>query len=135
MIRNFIVYLLSLASLIIVDATWLRVMAPRFYAPRLGSLMRHSPDWIAAGFFYILYALGVAVFVIQPALHYGWSFPKIALLGGLFGLVAYATYDLTNQATVQGWPVIVTVVDLIWGAVLTVLVSVCVVGLSRWWSV
>jgi uncharacterized membrane protein len=97
------------------DAVWLSTMAQRLYRPALGPLMRPDFDWPAAAAFYLLYIAGVVVFVVAPS-------PRMrdALWrGGFFGLVAYATYDLTNQATLAGWPWHVTAVDLAWGTFAT----------------
>jgi uncharacterized membrane protein len=77
---------------------------------------------VAAGLFYLIYTVGVAFFIVQPAVEAG-SIRQAVLRGALFGLVAYATYDLTNTATIEDWPLIVTVVDLMWGTVLTAAVG------------
>lgn len=101
-----------------IDAVWLSTMASRFYKPQLGDLMTNQPSWPAAVLFYLLYVAGVVLFVVQPALGSGrWS--SALVMGALFGLVAYGTYDLTNQATLRDWPALLTVVDLAWGTVLT----------------
>lgn len=81
--------------------------------------MTANPVWAAAAVFYVIYTVGVVFFVVTPALAGSLSVWQVVLRGALFGLVAYATYDLTNQATLANWSTIVTVVDLIWGAVLT----------------
>lgn len=85
--------------------------------------MTKDPIWVAAGIFYILYAVGVTFFVLIPALSQAIPWWNVLLRGALFGLVAYATYDLTNQATITDWPVIITIVDLIWGACITGITS------------
>jgi uncharacterized membrane protein len=121
----------SLLSLLVIDVVWLGIMAKRFYASHLGSLMSSSPKFLPAGIFYLLYALGLTIFVITPAIQGGHSLIKTFFLGTLFGLVAYATYDLSNQATLKDWPVIVTLVDLLWGALLTGTVSLIVVYLTK----
>lgn len=101
-----------------IDAVWLSTMASRFYKPQLGDLMTNQPNWPAAVLFYLLYVAGVVLFVVQPALASGrWT--SALAMGALFGLVAYGTYDLTNQATLRDWPALLTVVDLAWGTVLT----------------
>lgn len=114
-----------------IDAVWLVTMSKRFYAVQLGSLMESSPKIIPAAVFYLLYALGPAVLVVVRAVNNDTGFPKVFLLGALFGLVAYGTYDLTNQATLKDWRMIVTVVDLAWGALLTGVVSIIAVSLTR----
>lgn len=102
----------------IIDAIWLSIVANKFYKTQLGPLLLEKPNMIAAILFYIIYVIGIVVFALMPALAAGdW---KIALgLGALLGLVAYATYDLTNLATLKDFPVKVVIVDLIWGTVLT----------------
>lgn len=105
--------------LLILDAVWLTTMSKGFYAKYLGSLMAPSPVWIAAVIFYVIYVVGVVFFVVNPSLSSGATVWTVLLRGALFGLVAYATYDLTNQATLAQWSTVVTVVDLIWGMFLT----------------
>ena len=112
-------YAAALVCLLLFDAPWLVLMGPRFYTPRLGHLLSASPQWWAAGAFYLLYALGIVVLVVQPARRAGAALGKTFLLGALFGLVAYGTYDLTNQFTLRDWPLSVTLVDMAWGALLT----------------
>ena len=101
------------------DATWLGFIAPKFYKKHIGFIMASRPNWYAAVAFYLVFILGATLFVVHP----GWKNPnsltKVALLGALFGFVTYATYDLTNQATLKNWPRIVTMIDLLWGTVLT----------------
>lgn len=116
-------YAAVLGLMLVGDAVWLGVVAKTFYRTHIGWLMAASPNWYAAGAFYLLYGIGVTAFVVRPALEGGWGAGKTAAMGALFGLVAYATYDLTNQATVKNWPLLVTVVDLAWGAFLTAAVS------------
>ncbi|NLI20111.1 MAG: DUF2177 family protein [Clostridiales bacterium] len=118
-LRNYVILLLIF---LVIDAVWLLGIARGLYAKQLEELMAPKPKWIAAGLFYLLYALGLLLFVVRTALVVGrW---EAALLPGLlFGLIAYATYDLTNQATVRNWPVLITVVDLLWGATVSGLTS------------
>jgi uncharacterized membrane protein len=96
---------------------WLGVVAKGFYRRHLGSMMSPNVNWIAAMLFYLLFIVGLLVFAIRPALVAG--VPLNALFyGALLGLISYATYDLTNLATLKDWPMIVTFIDLIWGTVL-----------------
>ena len=100
------------------DALWLTTMADRLYRPAIGHLMAQQPDWLAAALFYPAYLAGLVYFAVVPAL--ATQRARDALVrGALLGLLAYATYDLTNQATLQGWPWSVTLVDLAWGAFVT----------------
>ena len=107
-------YLVLLGVFLAIDAVWLLVIAKKLYAKYLGYLMAAKPNLLAALLFYVVFVVGLQAFVVQPALAAGSV--KAALLSGmLFGLVAYATYDLTNLATVRDWPVLITLVDLVWG--------------------
>lgn len=89
-------YLTPLGVMAVLDAIWLGVIAPAFYKKHIGFIMTDSVNWFAAIAFYLLFILGVTVFVIYPGWQQGYPLLKIALLGALFGLVTYATYDLTN---------------------------------------
>lgn len=116
-------YFITLPIFFIIDMIWLGLVAKNFYAKHLGFLMKTNVDWVAAIIFYLLFIVGLVFFVISPALEKG-SWVYALLFGALFGLITYATYDLTNLATIKDWPIIVTIVDLIWGMVLASSVSV-----------
>ena len=118
-------YFVSLFTFLIIDGFWLMVVAKNFYAKHLGYLMTKTPNLAAAGIFYLIYIFGLVVLVLSPALQKG-SLISAILLGALFGFCAYATYDLTNLATIKDWPVLITIVDLIWGT----FVSGAVAGIS-----
>lgn len=113
-----IAYAAALVVFLVIDALWLGVIADDFYRERLASFMTGPVKVPAAVAFYLLYVVGIVVFAIAPALGTGaW---KTALLrGALFGLIAYATFELTNLAILPGWPLAVVLVDMVWGAVLT----------------
>lgn len=116
-------YLIALPVFLAIDIVWLTLVARNFYAKHIGYLMAKNPNLIAALIFYCIFIAGLIVFVITPALDKKmWTHAVLA--GAFFGLVTYATYDLTNLATVKDWPLIVTVVDLIWGMFLSASVSV-----------
>lgn len=119
-IRN---YCIILCVFLAIDILWLTVIAKTLYAKHLGYLMTPKPILLAALMFYLLFAIGLQHFVVNPALLIGsW---KAALLSGLlFGLVTYTTYDLTNLATIKDWPILITVIDLIWGSTVSGLTSV-----------
>jgi uncharacterized membrane protein len=116
-------YFIALPVFFIIDMFWLGLVAKGFYREQLGFLMKANINWTAAILFYLLFIAGLVVFVISPAMAKG-SWSQALLLGALFGLITYATYDLTNLATIKDWPLLVTVVDLVWGAVLAASVSV-----------
>jgi uncharacterized membrane protein len=103
----------------ILDFFWLGFMAKRFYSPRIGHLMASSPNWPAAIIFYIIFSSATFYFVVLPALKSDMSLNAVALQGALLGMFAYATYDLTNQATLKNWSWTVTVVDIVWGGVIS----------------
>lgn len=124
-------YALTVLGFLVIDFVWLTVVAQRFYQKHLGSFLREDPIVAAAAVFYLLYLLGVLVFVVLPALE-AESFVRAVALGALFGLIAYATFDLTCYALFQGFPVIVVAVDLVWGAVLTASVSAIGYAAGRW---
>lgn len=100
------------------DALWLGVVARGFYARRLGALLRPRPDLRIALVFYLFYVAGIVLFAVQPGLA-AESWAVAAAHGAALGLLAYGTYDLTNQATLRDWPVAVTLVDMAWGGALT----------------
>lgn len=118
-------YFLTLGVFLAIDAVWLLFLAKKLYSEQLGYLMAKSPNLIAALIFYLLFIAGLIFFVIHPAL--ASESGRHALLAGLFfGLVTYGTYDLTNQATIKDWPVLITMVDLCWGSFVT--------GMTAWIS-
>jgi uncharacterized membrane protein len=106
-----------------IDMVWLGVVAKNFYRAKIGGLMKSDVNWLAAIIFYLIFIVGLVVFVISPAVQKG-SWTHALLFGALFGFVCYATYDLTNLAVAKDWPLLVTIVDLAWGAVLASSVSI-----------
>ncbi len=114
-LRFLLALIVALAVFLALDAIWLTLMAQPLYRPAIGHLMREGFDLAAAALFYLLYGTGMVSFVILPARRV----QDALLRGALFGLVAYATYDLTNQATLKDWPWAVTMADLAWGAFVT----------------
>ena len=106
-----------------IDMLWLGLIAKDFYAKQIGGLMKPNINWTAAIIFYLIFIAGLVVFVIMPAVVKN-SWTHAVLMGALFGFVCYATYDLTNLAVAKDWPIFVTIIDLIWGAVLADSVSV-----------
>ena len=115
-------YLVALVVMAILDALWLGVVSREFYKARLGHLLLDKPIWTAAILFYVVHAAGIDLAVHLPHIKDYW-WPHALLYGGLFGLCVYAAYDFTNLATLRGWPIAVTVVDLAWGIVVTAAVT------------
>lgn len=123
-------YGIALTLFLSMDALWLGVFAKRFYGTHLGYIMRTPPLWAVALAFYLIHLVGVLIFVVEPSLK-SESLKQCLILGALYGFFTYATYDLTNWATVKDWPFIVTVVDLCWGTFLTACVAGGTYGLSH----
>ena len=123
-------YLVALPIFFIIDMFWLGVVAKGFYRKHLGYLMTPRVNWPAAIIFYLTFIAGVLIFVVIPARNAD-SLWTAVVLGVLFGFFTYATYDLTNLATVKDWPLVVTIVDLCWGMVLSGSVAVLTFLLSN----
>lgn len=135
MVEQFLVRLVVTGVVMgVFDGLWLSVVANKFYRSQIGSLLMDKPNMAAAVLFYVIYVVGIVAFVLSPALdkqswHYAIG------MGALFGFVAYATYDLTNLATLKNWPITLVVVDLVWGTLLTATVSGIAYWVMRtWWS-
>lgn len=123
-------FLIALPVFFAIDIVWLGLVARGFYRDQLGHLMRSDVNRVAAVIFYLIFVMGLAVLVIGPAVEAG-SLVQALVHGALFGFVAYATYDLTNLATLRDWPLAMTLVDLAWGAVLAASVSAITYGIDR----
>jgi uncharacterized membrane protein len=125
-------YGITLAIFFLIDMIWLGLVAKGFYRRHLGGFLSPDVRWGAALLFYLLYIVGLLVFVVRPALLRGAPLEAL-LFGALFGLICYATYDLSNMATLKDWPLVVTVVDLVWGTVLGGVVSLLSTLIGRAW--
>ena len=122
MMKYVVAYAGAAMSFLVFDLLWLGLVAKNFYREHLGHLLADQVNVAAAVGFYFLYIGGIVIFAIAPAFASGhWR--TAALFGALFGFFAYATYDLTNLATIRNWPVAVTVVDLAWGTLVTGVVA------------
>lgn len=120
-------YLIALPVFFAIDLLWLGLIARGFYHQQIGHLMKPQINWTAAILFYLIFLAGMVVFVIAPSFEKN-SWQSALTYGMLYGCITYATYDLTNLATLKGWPVKVVIIDLIWGMVLSASVS-----LITWW--
>ncbi|MGE5235805.1 MAG: DUF2177 family protein [Acidobacteriota bacterium] len=123
------IYLVTLATFLALDGVWLGLVARDFYRRELGHLLSPTVRWVPAALFYLLYIAVLLILVVVP--NSKRRLVRTVLLGGLFGLCAYATYDLTNLATVSGWPASVALADMVWGAVVTASVAGVGHGLAR----
>jgi uncharacterized membrane protein len=115
-------FLIALPVFFVIDMIWLVFVAKKFYHEQIGFLLKPDINWTAAIIFYLLFIAGLVIFVITPAVE-KHSWVHALLFGALFGLITYATYDLTNLATMKDWPLLVTIVDLIWGTILASSIS------------
>lgn len=115
-------YLTAAGIFVACDAIWLSLMVKRFYRPNMEHLLAASTNFIAAAVFYGLYIIGIIFFAVNPAIDKN-SIGYAAGAGALLGLLMYATYDLTNLSTLKGWPLNVTIVDMLWGTFVTALVA------------
>jgi uncharacterized membrane protein len=119
-------YLVALSTFVAADMVWLGAMAPRFYRPTLGDIAVSGVNLPPAIVFYAIYPIGVLIFAVGPALRSG-SLMTAAVYGALFGFFTYATYDLTNYATLRNWTFQLTVVDVAWGTILGAVTSTAAV--------
>lgn len=115
-------YLLTTVVFFAIDMVWLGFVAKNIYRKYLGALLSDTVNWAAAIIFYLIFIVGIFIFVISPAVE-KQSVVRAVLLGAVFGFITYATYDLTNYATLKGFPLNIVFIDLAWGAVLTAIVS------------
>ena len=120
MLKNIAIYLSFLLTLIAIDLVWLLGVAKNLYRNEMGDLMASEPKLLAGLAFYLLYSLGVCIFVIVPALSkQSWLYAL--QYGALFGLFCYMTYDLTNLAVVRNFPTQLAFIDIAWGSFVTAL--------------
>jgi uncharacterized membrane protein len=121
--RYVLAYIASLVAFAVLDLIWLTAASGRIYRPRIGALLLETPNLPAAVAFYLVYLLGMTIFATAPALRAA-AWTHALIFGGLFGFFAYATYDLTNLATLRGWSASLSLIDIVWGTILTGICSV-----------
>ncbi len=122
-IKPFISWLVALVIFLVLDSLWLGIVARDFYRSRLSNVIDMQVQFPVAAVFYMLHITGVMIFVIQPAAQNGSGLLMLLCRGGLYGLFTYATYDLTNLATVRNWPLSLALTDILWGTVLNAMVA------------
>jgi uncharacterized membrane protein len=127
LLKNFAIYASFLVALIAIDLAWLLGIAKNLYRDQMGDLMANDPKLIAGLAFYLLYSLGVCIFVIAPALS-KQSLIYALQYGALFGLFCYMTYDLTNLAVIRNFPTQLALIDIAWGSFVTAVCS----GIAYW---
>jgi len=121
-------YALTVPVFFAVDIIWLGFVAKKFYRNHLGFILSPDVNWSAAISFYLLYIVGIIIFAVVPALE------KALLWGSLYGFFTYATYDLTNMATIKNWPLKVVMVDILWGVFLCSVVASISFLIAKWLS-
>ncbi len=124
-------YLLTALVFFAIDLLWLGVIAKNLYRKYLGNFLSDQVNWTAAIVFYFLFIIGIYIFAILPAIE-KQSLMRAIVMGALFGFFTYATYDLTNLATLKNWPLTIVFIDIAWGSVLTALVSAAGYSIVRW---
>ena len=127
------VYALTVPVFFLIDMLWLGVVAKNFYQKHLEYILSPTVNWPAAIVFYLIYIMGILIFAVFPGLEKD-SLTKTLILGALFGFFTYATYDLTNLATIKSWPLKVVIVDIIWGIILCSLVALSSFYIAKWLS-
>lgn len=127
----FKLYFATLVVFLAVDLVWLGLVARSFYQKQIGFLMAPATNWTAAIIFYLLFIFGLLFFVVLPGLREG-ALGATLLRAALYGLITYATYDLTNLATLKDWPVTMTIVDMAWGTFLSTVVSLASFWIGGW---
>lgn len=124
-------YLLTIPIFFLIDIIWLGSLAKKFYGDNIGHLLSEKVNWKAALGFYFIYIVGILFYAVVPALEDG-NWQKALLLGSAFGFFTYATYDLTNLATLKNWSVKVVVVDIVWGMILCGVVAAVSFQVAKW---
>lgn len=130
-LKLIISYLLTTVVFFAVDMAWLGFIAKDLYKKYLGSFLSDQVNWPAAIIFYLLFIAGIFYFAILPAVEKN-SLAKAVIAGALFGFFTYATYDLTNLATLKNWPLTIVFIDIAWGALLTAVVSTAGYYIVKW---
>lgn len=131
---NFVIaYLASATAFFALDFVWLTLATRLLYRPQLGALLVDNPNLAVAALFYLFYLLGLVIFAVLPASNAG-SWTMALGLGALLGLVAYGTYDFTNLSTLRDWPLVVSIVDLVWGIGLSAVAAIAGYAVLRQWG-
>ena len=124
-------YLLTVPVFFVIDIIWLGVVAKGFYQKNLKYILSPNVNWTAAIIFYLIYIAGILIFAVLPAVAKD-SLRHAAVWGALFGFFTYATYDLTNLALLKDWPIVIVIVDILWGVVLCSAVATLSFFVAKW---
>lgn len=115
-------YIASIVTFLVIDAIWIALVVRSYYESQIGSLLRETPDFIAALVFYLAYAFAVVVLAVKPALS-SKRLVDALMLGALLGAIAYGTFTITNYAVLKDWTIGLVVSDIAWGTFLTAVVA------------
>jgi len=127
-------YICTVPVFFLVDMLWLGIVARGFYRHQLDDILGDHINWTAAVVFYLIYIVGILLFAVRPAINSN-AWTQALILGAMFGFFTYATYDLTNLATIKDWPLTIVFVDIIWGTFLCGFVSLSSYAISRWLNI
>ena len=122
-------YIISLISFLLLDGFWIGFVASSFYKKHLGFLLSPKVNYLPVAIFYLIYVFGIVYVVLEPNM--GRSLVQVFITGAIVGLMAYSAYDFTNQATIKDWPIIITIVDILWGAFASGAVSVITMYIAQ----
>ena len=126
-----LMYATTVVVFFVIDLFWLGLAAKELYEKTIGGFLKEQVNWTAALLFYSIYIGGMQVFVLAPALQGGSGLVRTAVMGGLLGMFAYSTFDLTCLALFRNWPISITVIDIAWGTLLTGITSAAVLWIVR----
>ncbi|MDP9900591.1 DUF2177 family protein [Variovorax ginsengisoli] len=129
--KHLVAWAATFLVMIVIDLLWLGVIAKNLYAQAMGDLMAQQPRLGIAALFYLMYPIGLVIFAVLPGVDAG-SVARAGVLGALFGLFAYATYDLTNLAVVRNWPVALSFIDIAWGTLVSAVSAGAGAAVVRW---
>ncbi|CCV64256.1 conserved hypothetical protein (DUF2177, membrane protein) [Alteracholeplasma palmae J233] len=122
---------ISVLVFFVIDIIWLALISRNLYQSQIGFLMKEKVNWAAAIIFYFIFIAGMTYLILMPSVEHNYSYLRIMITGAVFGLVCYATYDLTNLATLKDWPLKITIIDLIWGTTLGSVTSLITIYLYK----
>jgi uncharacterized membrane protein len=129
--KHLVAWLVTFIVMLIIDLLWLGVIAKSLYQQGMGDLMSPTPRVGIAALFYLMYPVGLVIFAIMPGVDAN-SVLRAGVLGALFGLFAYSTYDLTNLSVIRNWPVALSFIDIAWGALVSGVSSAAGAMAWRW---
>ncbi|MGJ7575525.1 DUF2177 family protein [Variovorax sp. RB2P76] len=131
--KHLVAWAVTFVVLLVIDMIWLGVVAKGMYQEAMGDLMSPNPRLAFAAVFYLIYPIGLLIFAIVPGLA-AQGVMRAALMGGLFGLFCYATYDLTNLAVIRNWPLALSFIDIAWGTLVSGVAAAAGAATLRWFA-